>query len=96
MRAGRVSPRSSLEVHTIVAAAGASAPEQVLEQVEQRRLRPVDVIDDATPRAPLREDLDETSDAPEQLRQGESRGCHSGRRGQALDDLVVANQLIEP
>ena len=62
---------------------------QVLEEVEERRLGPMDVLDKEDDRASVGERLHEPSDAEEGLGKGEWIGRESDGRGDPIGDLVV-------
>ncbi len=67
-------------------------PGQLVEQVQEGRLGPVDVVDDDDERASLGEDLDQPADGPERLRQRERRGRQPRGRRDPVGDLDVAER----
>ena len=68
---------------------------QVLEQVEERRLGPVDVVDDDHDRTVGGKHLEEPASAPEQLGQRELVAGEADGGGQPIDDLGVADQGLD-
>ena len=82
-RSGVSSSSSCRAVHTIEHRRAAGRRRRGAREVEQRRLRPVDVVEHDDERAALGEDLDEPPDGPEDLGRAGTRSSpgRSPRRG---------------
>ena len=68
---------------------------QVAQQVQEGRLRPLDVVQDDHERSDRGQDLEEPADAPEQLADRERRIAEADRRRHALDHRVFPDDAAQ-
>ena len=64
----------------------------MLQQVEERRLGPVDVVDQRDHRRAGRQDLEHLARRPVDLVQRIGRRAQPGRRGHAIDHVAIADE----